>query len=101
MDTPCCMPRQQVLDFKRAKTRCGCMGCSSQILLHADRVLLQKLTCEIDPMLEILTKPPVPMRERDISIPEPLADLLDNPNLHFRNAIAFKEALMGLGMGYA
>ena len=57
------------------------------------------LTDKVNPMLEILTKPPTSIRERDASIPKPLADvidraLIDNPELHYESAIAFKQALL-------
>ena len=53
-------------------------------------------------MLEILTKSAIPIREKDDSIPQPLAELIDlalvdNPDLHFKRAIAFKQALLSLG----
>ncbi|MDJ0592001.1 MAG: SUMF1/EgtB/PvdO family nonheme iron enzyme [Pleurocapsa sp. MO_226.B13] len=52
-------------------------------------------------MVELLTKSAVPIRERDASIPQPLAELIDlalvdNPELHFKSAIAFKEALLNI-----
>lgn len=59
----------------------------------------RNLTDKVNPMLEILTKLPVPIRQRDSSIPQSLADaidraLIDNPSLYFDTAIAFKQALL-------
>ena len=44
---------------------------------------------------------PVRIRQTEASIPQPLADLIDkalidNPELHFKSALTFKQALMDL-----
>ena len=61
----------------------------------------RNLIDKLDPMLEILTKPPVPIRERDATIPKSLADvidraLIDRPKLHYKSALSFKEDLLRL-----
>jgi hypothetical protein len=52
-------------------------------------------------MLAIFRIQPIPIRQRDASIPQPLADLIDlalrdHPDLHFKSAIAFKQALLSV-----
>ena len=99
MGTPSCMPRQQVLDFKYVKPDVDVWATAATLYYMLTGKYPRDLTGDIDPMLEILTKPPVPIRERDSSIPQPLAELLDlalidHPQLHFKNAIAFKQALL-------
>ncbi|GAB4550812.1 MAG: hypothetical protein Tsb0014_45270 [Pleurocapsa sp.] len=99
MGTPCCMPRQQVLDFKYVKPDVDIWAVAATLYFMLTGFYPRQITNDVDPMLEILTKPPVPIRERDASIPQPLAQLLDlalidNPQLHFKSAIAFKKALL-------
>ncbi|MEL6494548.1 MAG: protein kinase [Cyanobacteria bacterium J06623_7] len=101
MGTPCFMPRQQVLDFKRAKPDVDVWAIAATYYYMLTGFYPRQLGCNIDPMLEILTKPAVPIRERDASITQSLAELLDlalvdNPDLHFKSAIAFKQALISL-----
>ncbi|MEO1673336.1 MAG: protein kinase [Cyanobacteria bacterium J06631_2] len=99
MGTPCCMPRQQVLDFKRAKPDVDVWAIAATYYYMLTGFYPRQLTSEIDPMLEILTEPAFPIKERDASIPQPFAKLLDlalvdNPDLHFKSAIAFQQALI-------
>lgn len=101
MGTPCCMPRQQVLDFKYVKPDVDVWAIAATFYYMLTGFYPRQLTDEVDPMLEILTKPPVPIRERHASIPQPLAELLDlalidNPDLHFKSAIVFKQALLSI-----
>jgi eukaryotic-like serine/threonine-protein kinase len=101
MGTPCFMPRQQVLDFKYVKPDVDVWGVAATLYFMLTGMYPRQLTGNVDPMLEILTKPPVPIRERDVTIPQPLAELLDlalidNPQLHFKSAIAFKKALLNV-----
>jgi len=99
MGTPSCMPRQQVLEFKYVKPDVDVWAVAATLYFMLTATYPRDLTGNADPMLEILTKPPVPIRERDNSIPQPLAELLDlalvdYPELYFKSAIAFKEALL-------
>ena len=99
MGTPQCMPRQQVLEFKYAKPDVDFWAVAATLYFMLTGAYPRDLEDNFNPMLEILTKSPVPIRERDPSIPQPLADLIDlalidHPELHFKNAIAFKRALL-------
>jgi hypothetical protein len=51
-----------------------------------------------DPFLAVLQTDPVLIRQRDVSIPKPLAEiidlaLVDKPEIHFKTAAEFKQAL--------
>lgn len=99
MGTPHCMPRQQVLEFKYAKPDVDVWAVAATLYFMLTGAYPRNLEDNFNPMLEILTKPAIPIQERDASIPQPLADLIDkalidNPELHFQNAIAFKNALI-------
>ena len=101
MGTPCCMPRQQVLNFKYVKPDVDVWAIAATLYFMLTGFYPRQLTDAVDPMLEILTKPTTSIRERDASIPQPLAELIDlalvdYPELHFKSAIAFKEALLSL-----
>ena len=101
MGTPCCMSRQQVLDFKYVKPDVDVWAVAATLYFMLTGFYPRHLTGNVDPMLEILTKPPVPIRERNADVPQPLAELLDlalidNPQLHFKSAIAFQQALLNV-----
>ena len=99
MGTPHCMPRQQVLDFKYVQPNVDVWATVATLYFMLTGTYPRKLEGVANPMLEILTKPPVPIREINPSIPAPLADLIDlalidYPELHFENAISLKQALI-------
>jgi pSer/pThr/pTyr-binding forkhead associated (FHA) protein len=94
------MPRQQVLDFRYVQPDVDVWAMAA--------TLYSMLTLEcprdfsgIDPSFVVLTRQPVPIRDRDASIPKPLAKvidlaLIDKPDLHFKSAIDFKNALLSV-----
>ena len=99
MGTPHFMPRQQVLEFKYAKPDVDVWATAATLYFMLTGAFPRDLTDKTNPMLEILTKPPVPIRQRDGSISQPLAEvidkaLIDNPKLHFKSAFEFKQALL-------
>ncbi len=52
-----------------------------------------------DVFLAVLMNDPVPIRERDASIPQKLAEVIDlglveKPEIYFKNAVEFKKALL-------
>lgn len=101
MGTPQFMPRQQVLEFKYAQPDVDVWAVAATLYFMLTGTFPRDLTDKVNPMLEILTKPPVPIRNRDAAIPQSLADvidkaLIDNPELHFKSAIAFKQALLSI-----
>ncbi|MFM5980140.1 MAG: protein kinase domain-containing protein [Sphaerospermopsis kisseleviana] len=97
MGTPVFMPRQQVLDFKHSLPEVD-VWASAACLYN---MLTGKFPRDFDgdPWSSILNNPPVPIRERDSSIPEKLAQVIDlalteKPQIYFQTAIEFKEALL-------
>lgn len=102
MGTPHFMPRQQVLEFKYAKPDVDIWAVAATLYFMLTGTHPRNLTNKVNPMLEILTKPPVPIREREPSIPVSLAKLIDSalidyPELNFKSAIAFKQSLLAIG----
>ncbi|MEM8717796.1 MAG: protein kinase [Cyanobacteria bacterium P01_G01_bin.39] len=99
MGTPHFMPRQQVLEFKYAKPDVDIWAVAATLYFMLTGTHPRNLTNKANPMLEILTQPSVPIRERESSIPVSLAKLIDyalidKPELNFKSAIAFKQALL-------
>ena len=99
MGTPQFMPRQQVLEFKYARPDVDVWAVAATLYFMLTGTFPRDLNDKVNPMLEILTKPPVPIRDRNAFIPESLAKvidkaLIDNPELHYKNAIAFKQDLI-------
>ncbi len=101
MGTPSFMSRQQVLNFKYVEPDVDVYAVAATLYFMLTGTYPRQLEGVVDPMLEILTKSAIPIREKDDSIPQPLAELIDlalvdNPDLHFKSAIAFKQALISL-----
>ncbi|MFM2061936.1 MAG: Serine/threonine-protein kinase pkn6 [Cyanobacteriota bacterium] len=97
MGTPVFMPRQQVLDFKHSLPEVD-VWASAACLYN---MLTGKFPRDFDgdPWSSILNNHPIPIRQRDHSIPEKLADVIDlalteKPQIYFPTAVEFKEALL-------
>ncbi|MCV3215143.1 serine/threonine-protein kinase [Plectonema radiosum NIES-515] len=97
--TPVFMPRQQVINFKYAKPEVdiwATVACLYYMLTGA-----YPRNFVGDPFLAVLQTNAVPIRERDGSIPKKLAELIDQalvdkPEICFKNAASFKQALLSL-----
>jgi serine/threonine-protein kinase len=98
--TPVFMPRQQVINFKFAKPEVDVWAMAA--------CFYNMLTCAAprdfvrgqDPWRIVLQTEPVPIRNRNPSIPQRLAEvidqaLIDRPSLHFKTAADLKRALEG------
>ncbi|WP_353931184.1 protein kinase [Okeanomitos corallinicola TIOX110] len=97
MGTPLFMPRQQVLDFKHSLPEVD-VWASAACLYN---MLTGKFPRDFDrhPWASILNNHPVPIHQRDHSIPEKLAEVIDlalteKPQIYFQTALEFKEALL-------
>ncbi|HEY9605211.1 MAG TPA: protein kinase [Allocoleopsis sp.] len=95
--TPTFMPRQQVISFKYAKPEVDIWATAASLYNMLTGTYPRDFTKK-DPFLAVLQTSPVPIRQRDDSIPQALAELIDlalvdNPDIHFKNAAAFKRAL--------
>lgn len=98
MGTPSFMSRKQVLNFKYAKPDVDVWAVAASLYYMLTLKYPRDLK-GIEPMLAILTTQPVPIRERDDSISQTLANLIDlalrdNSELNFQSALDFKEALL-------
>ncbi len=91
------MPRQQFLDFKYAKPEVDVWAAAATLYYlltgNSPRNFLG-----IDPLQEALNNEPVPIRQRDASIPQQLAQVIDlalveQPEIHFKTAAEFKQQL--------
>lgn len=92
------MPRQQIINFKHIKPEVDVWAMAA--------TLYNMLTGEYprdfvgkDPILTILQTKPVPIRQRNIYIPQLLAEvidlaLIDEPEIYFKTAEEFRQALL-------
>jgi serine/threonine protein kinase len=91
------MPRQQVINFKYAKPEVDVWAAAASLYNMLTGTYPRDFS-DKDPFVTVLQSDPVPIRQRDSSIPKPLAELIDlalvdNPEIHFKTAAAFKRAL--------
>ncbi|MEA5509087.1 protein kinase [Crocosphaera sp. UHCC 0190] len=96
--TPYFMPRQQVLNFKYVQPEVDIWAVAATLYNMLTGCYPRDLDNK-DPFLAILQDLPIPIRQRNVNIPQGLADIIDlalqdNPQLHFKEAIAFKKALL-------
>jgi pSer/pThr/pTyr-binding forkhead associated (FHA) protein len=98
--TPLFMPRQQVLNFKYVKPEVDVWATAATFYYMLTGTYPRDFS-NTDPFLAILQTQPIPIRKREPSIPKSLAELIDlalidNPKIHFKNALAFKNALLSI-----
>ena len=98
MGTPHFMPRQQVLEFKYAQPDMDVWAVAASLYNMLTGKYPRDFT-KVDPFVAILKRSPIPIRERNTAIPQYLAEvidlaLIDNPQLHFKTAKDFKQALL-------
>lgn len=96
--TPVFIPRQQVLEFKYAKPEVDVWAAAASLYYMLTGYYPRDFTGK-DIFLEVLRNKPVPIRQRDISIPKKLAEVIDlalieEPEIYFKSAKAFKQALL-------
>jgi serine/threonine protein kinase len=95
--TPRFMPRQQVINFKYAKPEVDVWAAAASLYNMLTGTYPRDFSGK-DPFVTVLQSDPVPIRQRDSSIPKPLAELIDlalvdHPEIHFKTAATFKRAL--------
>ncbi|MCL2925239.1 MAG: serine/threonine-protein kinase [Trichodesmium sp. MAG_R04] len=93
------MPRQQMIDFKYLKPEVDVWAMAATLYNMLTGVYPRDFT-EKDPILTVLQTKPVPIRQRNIYIPQSLAEvidlaLIDEPEIYFKTAKEFKNALKG------
>jgi serine/threonine protein kinase len=95
--TPFFMPRQQVIDFKYAKPEVDVWAAAASLYYMLTANFPRDFVGK-DPLLAVLQTDPVPIRKRNDRIPPKLAEvidraLIDNPEIYFKNAADFRQAL--------
>ena len=95
--TPAFMPRQQVLDFKHELPEIDIWATAACLYNLLTGYFPRDFTG--DPWLSVLQNKPVPIHQRNNSIPKKLADVIDlalqeKPQIHFQTAAEFKQALL-------
>ncbi len=97
--TPFYMPRQQVINFKFAKPEVDIWAAAATFYKMVTGKHPRKYTKESDPWLTTLKSPVIPIRSYEPSIPEVLAEiidqaLVDQPEIYYKSAAQFKEDLL-------
>ena len=98
--TPFFMPRQQVINFKYAKPDVDVWGVAASLYNMLTGRLPRPFKKSQDPWQTVLTTSARPIRELEGSIPDKLADvideaLIDNPDIVYKSAKDLKAALEG------
>lgn len=97
MGTPAFIPRQQVLDFQNSLPEVDIWATAACLYNMLTGYFPRDFTG--DPWLAVLQSDPVPIRQRNNTIPTTLAEvidlaLLEKPQITFQTADEFKQALM-------
>jgi len=97
MGTPSFMSRKQVLNFKYAKPDIDVWAVAASLYFMLTLKYPRDLV-GVESMLAILKTQPIPIQERDASLPYTLASLInlalqDDSQLNFQSAEDFKQAL--------
>jgi eukaryotic-like serine/threonine-protein kinase len=95
--TPVFMCRQQLLNFKYSKPEVDVWATAACLYNMLTGYFPRNFTG--DPFLAVLQNEPVPIRQRDASIPKELAKVIDlalqeKPQIYFQTAAEFKKALL-------
>ncbi len=93
------MPRQQIIDFKYVKPEVDVWAMAATLYNMLTGAYPRDFVGK-DPILTVLQTKPVPIRNRNIAIPQSLAEiidlaLIDEPEIYFKTAKEFKHALLG------
>ena len=94
---PAFMPRHQAIDFYYAKPEIDVWAAAACLYYMLTGTYPRDFKGK-DPWLATLQTKAIPIRDRNPSIPKPLAALIDlalsdRPHIHFKTAIEFKKAL--------
>lgn len=98
--TPVFMPRQQLLNFKYVQPEVDIWATAACLYNMLTGTYPRDFTGN-DPFLVVLQNDPVPIRQRDASIPHNLAEVIDlglveKPEIYFKSAVDFKKALLAV-----
>jgi hypothetical protein len=95
---PLGMPREQVLDYKHVRPVSDVWGIAATFYNMLTGAFVRDFGSGQDPIAVILAQPPVPIRQRDRSVPQQLAAVIDralrdDPAERYQTAGEFREAL--------
>ncbi|MGD1714058.1 protein kinase domain-containing protein [Dapis sp. BLCC M172] len=95
---PVFVPRQQVISFNYMKPEMDVWAMAATLYYMLTGAYPRDFL-ERDPFLVVLQTNAVPIRERDVSIPKRLAEVIDlgltdTPEIYFKSAAQFKQALL-------
>jgi len=98
--TPVLMCRQQLLDYKYVKPEVDVWAAAACLYFMLTGRYPRNFTGS-DSFLAVLQNDPVPICQRDVSIPKRLAEVIDlalveKPEIYFQSANEFKQALLKL-----
>lgn len=98
--TPVFIPRQQVLNFKYVQPDVDIWATAACLYYMLTGTFPRNFTGG-DPFLAVLQNDPVPIRQQNPLIPQKLAEVIDlalveKPEIYFKSATAFKQALLGV-----
>jgi eukaryotic-like serine/threonine-protein kinase len=98
--TPHFMPRQQVLKFLEAQPEVDVWATAASLYNMLTGRVPREFPSTMDVWQAVLQTDPVPIRNRNPSIPQRLAEVIDHalhdkPKIGFSSAAEFKEALLG------
>jgi serine/threonine protein kinase len=96
--TPLFMPREQVLNFKRVKPVSDVWSIAATFYYMLTGAPPRETPKGVDPLAAVLGGVSIPIRDRDHSIPKPLAVVIDRAlavdhKKRFQNATEFRDAL--------
>jgi serine/threonine-protein kinase len=94
------MPRQQVTNFKYAKPEVDVWAMAASLYQLLTGAFPREFPKGKDPWMQVLQTDAVPIRQRNKAIPKRVAlvidqALVDRPEIGFKTALAFKQALEG------
>jgi WD40 repeat protein/serine/threonine protein kinase/pSer/pThr/pTyr-binding forkhead associated (FHA) protein len=95
---PVFMPRQQAVNFNYAEAEVDVWAIAACLYYMLTGAHPRNFSNGKDPYLVLLQTDPISIRQRETKIPQSLADLIDralvdNPQITFKTATAFKQAL--------
>jgi serine/threonine-protein kinase len=92
------MPRQQVLKFKESKPEVDVWALAATLYHMLSGAYPRDFPSSAEKWQVVLQSDPVPIRNRNASIPAKLAKVIDHalvekPDIGFKSALEFKQAL--------
>jgi serine/threonine protein kinase len=95
---PVFMPRQQAVNFNYAEAEVDVWAIAACLYYMITGTYPRNFSSDKDPYLVLLQTDPISINQREITLPQPLATLIDqalidNPQIIFKTATAFKQAL--------